>query len=222
MRLIAIFGGPGGGAIVAQSLRALAAAGAEIRLLGFLNDVLAPGSLVSGVPVLGPFSAWPSLPPETVFAASLHKAKENPARAELVRKLGVPAHRWTTVIDPLSAVAADAVIGGGCFIGPFATVGPNARIGAHTTVRAGACVSHDCALGEFVFLGSGAVVCGYAEAGEGAYIAPNATICDRCRVGRFAVVGLGSVVTRDVPDHLVSIGNPSRAAAGAPPDATDA
>ncbi len=66
-------------------------------------------------------------------------------------------------------------------------------------------------LGEFVFVGAGAIILGRARIEEGAYIAPGAVIRDSCRIGRYAVVGLGSVVTKDVPDFAIVIGNPARA-----------
>ncbi len=43
-----------------------------------------------------------------------------------------------------------------------------------------------------------------ASIGAGAVILPGIT------VGRFAMVGAGSVVTRDVPDHALVVGNPAR------------
>jgi len=152
---IAIFGGPGSGAVVAQSLRALATAQGGVRVLGFLNDVLPAGERVSDVPVIGPFASWATLAEDVRFVAPLHQVKAMPARAEIVAALGIPVHRWTTVIDPMSAVAPDATIGHGCFIGPFASVGPGVRLGAHTVVRAGAHVGHDCRLGDFVFILAG-------------------------------------------------------------------
>jgi len=207
---IAIFGGPGSGAVVAQSLRALATAQGGVRVLGFLNDVLPAGERVSDVPVIGPFASWATLAEEVRFVAPLHQVKAMPARAGIVAALGIPVHRWTTVIDPMSAVAPDATIGHGCFIGPFASVGPGVRLGAHTVVRAGAHVGHDCRLGDFVFVGTNAVVCGFGTVHDGAYIAPGATIGDRCSIGRFAVVGLGSVVTDDVSDLQTVHGMPAR------------
>jgi acetyltransferase EpsM len=133
-----------------------------------------------------------------------------PTRVNIVETLGIPEHRWATIIDPMSAVALDVEIGRGCFVGPFASVGPGARIGAHTVVRAGANVSHDCAIGNFVFVGTNAVVCGFAAVHDGAYIAPAATIGDHRQVGKFAVVGMGSVVTHDVPDFVMVAGSPAR------------
>jgi sugar O-acyltransferase (sialic acid O-acetyltransferase NeuD family) len=207
LRSIAIFGGPGGGAIVAQSVGALAA---SMKVIGFLNDRLPRGELVSGVPVIGPFESWVDLPEEVGFLAPLHQAGTMEERRRIVAGLIIPEHRWATVIDPRSAVAPDAHIGHGCFVGPFATVGPAARLGAHCIIRAGAHVSHDCVLGDFVFAGANAVVCGRGVADTGAYIAPNATIRDHCRVGRFAVVGLGAVVTKDIPDFMIVAGSPAR------------
>jgi sugar O-acyltransferase (sialic acid O-acetyltransferase NeuD family) len=210
MRRVVLFGGPGAGAIVAQSIAALAAGGHAIALHGFLNDALPRGTQVCGAPVLGPFAIWQELPDDVVFLAPLHNAKDMPSRVEIIKRCGVPNDRWATVVDPSSAVAPDAAIGPGCFIAPFTTVGPDARLGAHCIVRAGAHVSHDCSIGDFVFVGANAVVCGCCTLSDGAYIAPNATIRDRCRIGRFAVVGLGSVVLGDVEDFLIVAGTPAK------------
>jgi acetyltransferase EpsM len=208
--MIAIFGGPGAGAIVAESVRALAAAGAAVRLLGFLNDALPQGSVVSGAPVLGPFASWRELPPDTLFLAPLQKAKAMEERRRIVDGLKIPADRWATIVDPRSAVATDAVVGPGCFVGPFASVGPATQLGANSVVRNGGHVSHDCVLGAFVFVGVNAVVSGFGSLDDGAYVGPGAIVRERVRLGRYAVVGAGSVVRRDVVPGEVVAGSPAR------------
>jgi UDP-2-acetamido-3-amino-2,3-dideoxy-glucuronate N-acetyltransferase len=45
---------------------------------------------------------------------------------------------------------------------------------------------------------------------EGASIGGGCTILPGVSIGRFAIVGAGAVVTRDVPDHGLVIGNPAR------------
>lgn len=45
---------------------------------------------------------------------------------------------------------------------------------------------------------------------DGCWIGANASITAGVRIGKNAVVGAGSVVTRDVPDFAVAVGNPAR------------
>ncbi|WP_297571021.1 DapH/DapD/GlmU-related protein [uncultured Anaerovibrio sp.] len=45
---------------------------------------------------------------------------------------------------------------------------------------------------------------------KGAWIGAGATILPGITVGRYAIVGAGSVVTKDVPDYSVAVGNPAR------------
>lgn len=46
--------------------------------------------------------------------------------------------------------------------------------------------------------------------GDGASIGANSTILPGVSIGKFALVGAGSVVTKDVPDYGLVIGNPAR------------
>ena len=48
------------------------------------------------------------------------------------------------------------------------------------------------AVGEDCWIGGGAIIC------------PGVTIGDRC------VIGAGSVVTKDIPDDSIAVGNPAR------------
>lgn len=45
---------------------------------------------------------------------------------------------------------------------------------------------------------------------QGATIGANATIMCGVTIGRFAMIGAGAVVTQDVPDHALVVGNPAR------------
>ena len=54
------------------------------------------------------------------------------------------------------------------------------------------------------------LTCKPVEIGDYAWIGAGATILPGVRVGRHAVVGAASVVTKDVPDYAVAVGNPAR------------
>ena len=206
---VAVFGGPGGGAVVAQSIRDIEAVDGTLELAGFLNDVFPVGHMVSGAPVLGKFSAWQDLPQDTQLTAPLHKVKEMQQRAQRIRALGVPQSRWISIIDPNASVASDVSLAYGAVISAQATVMPAVQIGAHVVVRHGAVIAHNTVLRDYVYVGSNAVLCGYVQADEGAHIAPGALIREHVRIGRFSVVGLGSVVLHDVPDFAMVAGNPA-------------
>lgn len=45
---------------------------------------------------------------------------------------------------------------------------------------------------------------------KGAWVGAGATILPGVSVGRYAIVGAASVVTKDVPDYAVVVGNPAR------------
>lgn len=45
---------------------------------------------------------------------------------------------------------------------------------------------------------------------EYAWVGAGATILPGVYIGRHAIVGAGSVVTKDVPDYAVAVGNPAK------------
>ena len=47
---------------------------------------------------------------------------------------------------------------------------------------------------------------------QGASVGANATLLCGITVGRYAMIGAGAVVTRDVPDYGLALGNPARVA----------
>lgn len=210
LRPVVILGGASG-AIAAEAIYDIAAAGGALVCGGYLNDVLTVGTEIGGHKVLGPFDAWADLPPETMFFAVLHKAKEAPRRMERIAALGIPDDRWAILQHPAATVARQVPVGPGSYVGPHATVMTGAKIGRHCSLRPGCSIGHDTALGDFVFVGPNATLNGNCSAGDGVHIGPNATVHEETGIGDGAVVGMGSVVLQDVPPRTLVVGNPARA-----------
>lgn len=204
---IAIFGGKGGGEVSAQHL---VAAGAQDRILGFLNDQHPVGTKIAGFDVLGGFDDWKSLPGNTRFVAPLHKVKEAQARSQLVEALDIPEERWTSICHPFASIASSATLGPGATIGAFVDVQPSVTLGRHVAIRSSAYIAHDVQLEDFVFIGAGTAIAGYCQVGHGAFVGINSAIHENTKIGAFAVVGMGSGVTRDVADYEIVAGTPAR------------
>jgi acetyltransferase-like isoleucine patch superfamily enzyme len=61
-----------------------------------------------------------------------------------------------------------------------------------------------------VFIAHGVSVSGCCYIGDGTFIGTNSTILPRISIGKWATIGAGTVVTKDVPDYSVVVGNPGR------------
>ena len=207
---IAVFGGKGGGGHAAQVVLNLARSGAAYTFAGYLNDRLPVGSALYGGAVVSSFNAWPSLDESVRFLAPLHQAARMQQNCARILELGIPNFRWARLVDPGAAVAGNVNIGPGTYVASFASISLDSIVGAHCTLRAGSRVGNDVTIEDFVFLGVNSMICSGSKIENGAHIAPGALVSNNVRVGRFAVVGLGAVVTKDVADYTVVVGNPAR------------
>jgi acetyltransferase-like isoleucine patch superfamily enzyme len=207
---IAVFGGRGGGTHAAMTILNLSEAGQPYSFAGYLNDRLPIGTSIYAGNVLSSFDDWANLDEDLLFLAPLHQAGRMQQNCARILGLDIPNSRWATVVDTRAAVAENSSIGRGSYILAFTSVSTHSIVGAHCTLRFGARVGNDVTVGDFVFLGMNSILCSSSRIESGAHIAPGAAIGNNVRVGRFAVVGLGAVVTKDVPDYAVVVGNPAR------------
>lgn len=119
-------------------------------------------------------------------------------------------HTIGIFIDPTSVVSKSSQVGAGSMVLTNALIHAEGIIGNHCIINSGAIIEHDVSVGNFVHIGPGAVICGEATIGEGVLIGANATILPGIKIGDWAVVGAGSVVTRNIGNREVVVGNPAR------------
>ena len=122
-------------------------------------------------------------------------------------------------------VMKDAVIGRGCNIGQNVVVSPKVTIGNNVKIQNNVSIYTGVILEDDVFCGPSMVFTNvvnprshvsrkdeYRETlvKQGASIGANATVVCGHTIGRFAFIGAGAVVTKDVPDFALIVGNPGR------------
>jgi UDP-2-acetamido-3-amino-2,3-dideoxy-glucuronate N-acetyltransferase len=122
-------------------------------------------------------------------------------------------------------VMPGAVIGERCSVGQNCVIMPGTRLGNNVKLQNNVSIYEGVVLEDDVFCGPSMVFTNVGtprshvnRRGEyertlvrqGASIGANATIVCGVTLGRFAFVGAGAVVTRDVRDHALVVGNPAR------------
>ncbi len=129
-----------------------------------------------------------------------------------------------TKIWNLAQVREKSVIGENCIISKNVYIDTMAVLGNNVKVQNNVNVYHGVTVEDDVFLGPSMTFTNdfYPRAfnddweitetrvKRGASIGANATIVCGVTIGKYAMVGSGSVVTKDVPDHALVVGNPAK------------
>lgn len=123
-------------------------------------------------------------------------------------------------------IRTQTTIGTGCIIGSFVDIEGDVVIGAYVSLQSGCYVTRGVVIEDEVFCGPRVItmndkrmsyrrtavpfqrsaprILRAARVGGGSVLLPGVT------VGENALVGAGSVVTKDVPDGAIVVGNPAR------------
>lgn len=123
-------------------------------------------------------------------------------------------------------VMPGAQIGTHCNVGDHAFIETGAKLGNHVTVKNGVSVWDGVTAEDHVFIGPNVVFTNdrnpraavkksrdqflKTQIREGASLGANVTVVCGITIGRFAFAGAGAVLTKDVPDHALVVGNPAR------------
>ncbi len=130
-----------------------------------------------------------------------------------------------TKIWHFSHIMSDCVIGKGCNIGQNVVISPNVVIGNNVKIQNNVSVYTGVICEDDVFLGPSCVFTNVINPRsfisrkneyrktiikKGASIGANATVVCGHNVGKYAFVAAGAVVTKDIPDYALVMGNPAK------------
>lgn len=130
-----------------------------------------------------------------------------------------------TFIWHFSHILPGCRIGNNCIIGQNVMIGPDVVVGDNCKIQNNVSIYNGVTIEDGVFVGPSVVFTNVINprafierksefketlVKKGASIGANATIICDVTIGKYAFIGAGAVVTKDVPDYTLVIGNPAR------------
>ncbi|WP_081408426.1 WxcM-like domain-containing protein [Acinetobacter sp. SFB] len=152
------------------------------------------------------------------FIKVAHKPFIHPLADVQSSQIGEDSRVWQ-----YSVILAQATIGKNCNICAHTLIENDVVIGDNVTVKSGVFIWDGITVQDNVFIGPNVTFTNdkhprskqYPDEflrtiiEEGASIGANATILPGIRIGKNAMVGAGAVVTKDVPENAIVVGNPA-------------
>ena len=132
-----------------------------------------------------------------------------------------------TKIWHFSHIQTGAMIGKNCTIGQNVNIGNNVKIGNYVKIQNNVSVYEGVEIEDYVFCGPSMVFTNvirprseFPQRGSDYYvktlikksasIGANSTIVCGNTIGRYAFIGSATVVTKDIPDYALVVGNPGK------------
>lgn len=180
----------------------------DFKVLGYLVDQdPTPGQQYLGAPVLNADAALSdrSLPRRVALGIG-----DNAERQKIGMKLEAAGVELPVIMHPHVSIGEMVTIGAGTVICANAMIDPDVVIGKGNILNAGSAVGHDTVTEDYVHVCGGTYVAARCRVKELSFISLRATVLPDLTVGRNCQVGAGSLLTKDLPDDHIAIGNPAR------------
>lgn len=181
----------------------------DFSVAGFIdNDPEKKNTDFFGYPVFGGVECVPDLIRQKVCFVNLitgNMYARYSVSLEVARMGGV----FSNFIHPNVELMMTQV-GVGNYIQESVILQAGVTIGNNSSIHMGSLIGHETTVGDSVFIAHAVSISGCCDIGDGCFIGTNATVLPRIRIGKWSTIGAGSVVTKDIPDYSVVVGNPGK------------
>jgi sugar O-acyltransferase (sialic acid O-acetyltransferase NeuD family) len=181
----------------------------DFKVSGMLdNDASKHGTEFFGIPVLGGVERVRGLAgPDTRFVNLITGSTR--ARHSTTKAIVDAGGLLGNFIHP-SVDLSMTRLGVGLYVQEAVVIQAAVQLSDNVSIHTGSVIGHETTIGQSSFVAHAVSVSGCCRIGDGTFIGTNATILPRRIIGRWATIGAGTVVTKDVPDFAVVVGNPGR------------
>lgn len=205
---IILIGGGGHCKVVISQLEKLD----KFEIAGIVDNYKPVGSSVMEVKVIGKDEDLENFYRKGIRCAliAVGSIKDNSKRHRLFDIAKRIGYEFPVIISPEAIVDESVKIDEGTLVMTGCIVNVDSFIGKDCIINTGAIIEHDCKIGNHCHIAPGVHLSGGVEIDDLSFVGIGSTIIQGIKIGRNVIVGAGSVVTNDIPDNAVVVGNPSR------------
>ena len=190
-------------------INAVIRAQCNLEVLGFLdNDSSKKGEKFFEYEILGGFEVLDKYIKDDIYFVNLITGSTK-LRYETSKYMSEKGCKFTNLIYP-SVDLCMVKVGLGNYIQESVIVQAGCHIGNNSSIHMASIIGHESNIGNSVFIAHGVSISGFVTIGDGTFVGTHATILPRLKIGKWVTIGAGAVVTKDVPDYAVVVGNPAK------------
>lgn len=142
------------------------------------------------------------------YTVGLSSAVHRPTALISLSELGF--QKVMSLVDPTAIIASTVTFGHGSYVNAGAVIASHVQVGCGVNINRSASIGHDSSIGWGSSIGPGVTTGGEVNIGQNTLIGIGASILPGIKIGSYCTVGAGAVVTRNVADGAVVVGNPAR------------
>lgn len=206
---LAILGSGGFAREVATIIHAINAKTPTYNLIGYIDNRIAKGTLINGLPVIGSDEEINKTPiPISIVTAF----GEPDLKEKVYKKYTNPLVSFPTIIHP-NVILGDMPyikVGKGCIICAGCILTTNIEIKDFVTLNLSCTVGHDVTIGSFSSFMPSCNISGEVNIEEKVYCGTGVKIINQTNIRSHSIIGAGAVVTRDIPANCTAVGVPAK------------
>ena len=181
------------------------------EVLGILDDNEAMHHKVLwGYKVLGSLSLAQQFEQDVKFVMGIGAHASRLTRYDIIKKTGLPAERYQTLISPLAKIFSTSSVGHGCIIDPGVMIGCDTVINDFCVIKASTVIGASNLIGEGALITPGVVTIAKVKLGSYCFIGAHSSIAEGKEIGPGALVSMATYVTKNVAPGRTAFGNPCK------------
>lgn len=183
----------------------------KYSIAGIIDTKEKIGKMVLGYPIIGCDEDLPLLKNKYDYALiTVGQIKTADLRIKIYNNLKQLGYTLPVIVASSAIVSKNSKIDEGTIIMHQCLVNADVKIGKNNIINTKALIEHDAKIGNHCHISTNAVINGTVLIGNENFIASNTTFVNNLSTTNNVFVGISSVVTKNLTEPGIYVGNPAR------------